>query len=60
MEKYLLSREEAVERYGIPLRTLVRIYQRHKDFPIVRSGRTVKIHRDKADKWFDEHVGEQI
>lgn len=53
---YLLTREQAVARYGIPMRTLVRLYQRHRDFPLVRIGRSVMIHRDKADEWFTDHI----
>ena len=53
---FLLTREQAVERYGIPLRTLVRLYQRNRDFPIVRIGRSVRIHRVKADEWFTERI----
>lgn len=53
---YLLTREQAVIRYGIPLRTLVRLYQRNRDFPLVRIGRSVMIHREKADEWFTEHI----
>lgn len=53
---FLLTREQAVERYGIPMRTLVRMYQRNRDFPIVRIGRSVRIHRVKADEWFTERI----
>lgn len=53
---FLLTREQAVERYGIPMRTLTRLYRVNKDFPVVRIGHTVKIHRDKADEWFTRHV----
>lgn len=53
---FLLTREQAVERYGIPMRTLVRIYQRNRDFPLVRVGRSVMIHREKADEWFTERI----
>lgn len=54
---FLLTREQAVERYGIPMRTLVRLYQRYRDFPIVRVGRSVMVHREKADDWFTERIG---
>lgn len=53
---FLLTREQAVERYGIPMRTLVRLYRRNRDFPIVRIGRSVRIHRVKADEWFTERI----
>lgn len=54
---YLLTREQATERYGISVRTLVRVYTANDDFPVVRIGRSVMIHRDKADRWFDERAG---
>lgn len=47
---FLLTREQAVKRYGIPLRTLVRLYQRNRDFPLIRIGRSVMIHRERADE----------
>lgn len=55
-EPFLLTREQAVKRYGIPLRTLVRLYQRNRDFPLIRIGRSVMIHREMADAWFTEHI----
>lgn len=57
---YLLTREEAVARYGIPMRTLVRVYQCNKDFPVVRVGRSMRIHREKADEWFTERIRTEI
>lgn len=57
---FLLTREQAVKRYGIPMRTLVRLYQRNRDFPLVRVGRSVMIHRERADQWFTERVGEGV
>ena len=53
---FLLTREQAEKRYGIPIRTLVRLYQRNTDFPLVRIGRKVMIHRERADAWFTEHA----
>lgn len=55
-EPFLLTRKQAEKRYGIPIRTLVRLYQRNRDFPLVRIGRNVMIHREKADEWFTEHI----
>lgn len=54
--RFLLTREQAVERYGIPMRTLVQLYRCHSDFPVVRIGRSVRIHREKADEWFTNHI----
>lgn len=53
---FLLTREQATKRYGIPLRTLVRLYQRNRDFPLIRIGRSVMIHRERADAWFTAHI----
>jgi hypothetical protein len=36
------------------------MYKRHPDFPIIRRGKRVMIHRPKADAWFDEYVGSEI
>ena len=57
---YLMTRSEAAKRYGISLRMLDSIYKRYKDFPIVRTGRKVLIHREAADKWFTEAIGGRI
>lgn len=52
--KYLLSREEASERYGISLRQLDGMLRRNRDFPALNIGKRVMIHRERADKWFTE------
>ena len=58
--EYLLSREEAAKRYGICIRRLEQLYRRNADFPIIRFGRTVLIHRVKADEWFTERIGQAL
>jgi hypothetical protein len=55
--KYLLTSKEAKERYGISIRQLEQLYRRNKDFPIVRIGHSVMIHRERADAFFDEYIG---
>ena len=57
---YLLTRQEAAERYRISVKQLERVYRRNRDFPVVRVGRTVLIHRDRADSWFTESIGTVI
>ena len=54
---YLLSREEAARRYGMSLRRLEELYRRDADFPIIRNGRTVLIHREMADQYFTARIG---
>lgn len=52
---YLLTRAQAASRYGMTVRGLEEYYKRNPDFPLVRLGRrNVKIHRERADRWFDE------
>ena len=57
---YLLTRQEAAERYRISISQLEKVYKRNRDFPVVRVGRTVLIHRDRADSWFTESIGTVI
>lgn len=58
---YLLTRKDAARRYGMTIRGLEDYYKAHKDFPLVRLGRrNVKIHRERADRWFDEIADAQI
>ena len=59
-DAYLLDRQQAALRYGMSVRGLEELYKRHPDYPIVRRGRKVLVHRAFADAWFDEYVGEQI
>lgn len=52
---YLLTRKEAAKRYGMSVRGLEDFYRRNPDFPLVRLGRrNVKIHRERADRYFDD------
>lgn len=59
-EPYLLDREKAADRYGMSVRNLEDLYRRHPDFPIIRRGRRVMIHRQRADEWFDNYIGDEI
>lgn len=53
---FLLTRAEAARRYGLSVRGLEEMYRRHPEFPVVRIGRKVLIHRDLADAFFTEYV----
>lgn len=57
-EHYLLSREEAAERYGMSTRSLDRLCKGEPTFPVAKIGRRVLIHRDRADKWFSEYYND--
>lgn len=58
---YLLTRKEAAKRYGMTVRGLEDYYKAHKDFPLVRLGRrNVKIHRERADRYFDDLADAQM
>lgn len=58
---YLLTRKQAARRYGMSVRGLEEYYRRNPDFPLVRLGpRNVKIHRQQADRWFDNLLDEQM
>lgn len=59
-DEYLLDRATAAARYGMSVRGLEEMYKRHPDFPIIRRGRKVLIHRKRADEWFDGYVGSEI
>lgn len=59
-EPYLLDRQKAAERYGMSIRGLEDMYRQHPDFPIIRRGRKVLIHRERADEWFDQYIGDEI
>ena len=53
---FLLTRPEAAKRYGLSVRGLEEMYRRHPEFPLVRIGRKVLVHRDMADAFFTEYV----
>lgn len=59
-EPYLLTREQATQRYNIGLRTLVELYRRDPEFPVLRVGRKVLIHREGADAYFTRNIREVI
>ena len=59
-DEYLLDRATAAARYGMSVRGLEEMYKRHPDFPIIRRGKKVLVHRRMADEWFDERIGETI
>lgn len=58
-EHYLLSREEASERYGISTRSLDRLCRGDQTFKAAKIGRRVLIHRERADAWFTEYYNGQ-
>ena len=58
--RYLLTRKEAAERYNISLRQLDALMKRNQDFPVVRIGGRVLIHRDRADEWITGWIGAEI
>ena len=53
---FLLTRAEAARRYGLSVRGLEEMYRRHPEFPLVRVGRKVLVHREMADRFFTEYV----
>ena len=60
MEKYLLNRKDAADRYGMSVRGLETLYMRNPDFPIVRVGKKVLIPIEAADKWFESYIGGRV
>lgn len=59
-DEYLLTREQATRRYSISLRTLVELYRRDPEFPVLRVGKKVLIHREQADEYFTRNIREVI
>ena len=59
-DAYLLDRHQAAARYGVSVRGLELMYKQHPDFPIIRVGKKVLVHRRKADEWFDDYIGDSI
>lgn len=57
---FLLARKAACHRYSISMRELEYIYKRDPEFPIVRVGRKVLVHRDSADEYFTRYIREVI
>ena len=57
---FLLSRNDAAKRYGLSEREMDRIIKGEPEFPSIKRGRRVLIHRDMADAWFTRNVREAI
>lgn len=57
---YLLTRKAAAERYSISLRQLDELYRRDPEFPILRVGHKVLIHREMADAYFTRYLHGEI
>lgn len=57
---YLLTRKMAQQRYSIGQRTLDDLYRRDPEFPALRVGKKVLIHREKADAYFTRYLREVI
>ena len=57
---YLLTRKAAAHRYSLSERELDRLCRSHPEFPIIRKGRRVLIHRDRADAFFTDFIGGDI
>lgn len=57
---YLLTRRAAAYRYSLSERELDRLYRSHPEFPIIRKGRRVLIHREGADTFFTRYIGDDI
>lgn len=57
---YLLSRSEAAARYGLSQRQFDELYRRHPDFPVLRIGRRVMVHREGADAFFTRAIRDVI
>ena len=57
---YLLTRKAACHRYSISMREMEHIYKSDPEFPILRVGRKVLVHRDGADEYFTRYIREVI
>lgn len=57
---YLLTRKMAQQRYSIGQRTLDDLYRRDPEFPALRVGKKVLIHREQADAYFTRYLREVI
>ena len=57
---FLLTREQAARRYGLAQRIFDQLYRNDPKFPTLRIGKRVMIHRDKADEYFTERIGDYI
>lgn len=57
---YLLTRKAATVRYSLSLRQLDELCRRNPEFPVLRIGRKVLIHRDEADAYFTRNIRDVI
>lgn len=57
---FLLTRQQAAKRYGIAQRCFDEIYRRDPEFPIIRVGKRVMVHRERADAYFTRYIREVI
>ena len=57
---YLLTRKQATVRYNISLWELQHLYKSDPEFPVLRVGRKVLVHRDEADAYFMRNIREVI
>ena len=57
---YLLTRKAAATRYSISTRQLDEIYRKDPEFPILRVGRKVLVHREGADSYFSRYIRDTI
>lgn len=57
---FLLTRAAAAKRYSLNERTLDEIYKRDPEFPMLRVGKKVLVHREGADAYFVRNLREVI
>lgn len=57
---FLLTRKAAAMRYSIGQRTLDDLYRRDPEFPALRVGKKVLIHREGADEYFTRYIRDVI
>lgn len=55
----LLTRKETAQKLGVSLPTVDRLIARG-ELPVVRLGRSVKIHEGLLDEWVRENVGKRV
>jgi len=59
-DEYLITREQAARRYGLAQRIFDQLYRNDPEFPSMRVGKRVMVHRQEADKYFTQRLGEYI
>jgi len=57
---YLLTRKQATVRYNLSQRQLDNLYRRDEEFPVLRVGHKVLIHRERADAYFTRYIRDVI